>query len=245
MSTQLASAYEQLQSLNQNLQARVDSQVQELERATRLKRYLSPQVAESILESSVDVSVDSRRRNLTVFFSDIRGFTELSERMEPEELVDMLNQYLSAMTEIVFKYGGTLDKYIGDAIMVFFGDPIPYDDHAERAVNMALEMRRKLTELQQQWFASRDEILTIGMGISTGYVTVGNIGSSARMEYTVVGNHVNAASRLAGQAVAGQILVTERTMVAVRDAVAGREIGQVEIKGFQRPLRIYDIEDAG
>jgi class 3 adenylate cyclase/CHASE3 domain sensor protein len=242
MSSQLASAYEQLRSLNQNLQARVDSQVQELERATRLKRYLSPQVAESILDSSVEVSVESRRRNLTVFFSDIRGFTELSERMEPEELVDMLNEYLSAMTEIVFKHGGTLDKYIGDAIMVFFGDPIPYADHAQRAVSMALEMRRKLTELQQQWFASRDEILTTGMGISTGYVTVGNIGSSARMDYTVVGNHVNAASRLAGQAAAGQILVTERTMVAVRNAVAGREIGQVEIKGFQRPLRIYEIE---
>jgi class 3 adenylate cyclase/CHASE3 domain sensor protein len=242
MRTQLASAYDQLKSLNENLQVRVDEQVQELERANRLRRYLSPQVADSILESDADVSLNSRRRNLTVFFSDIRGFTELSEKLEPEELVDMLNEYLSAMTEIVFNYGGTLDKYIGDAIMVFFGDPIPYEDHAERAVRMALDMRRKLGELQQKWFAAREEVLTIGMGISTGYVTVGNIGSSARMEYTVLGNHVNAASRLAGQAAAGQILATERTMVAVREIVAGEEIGQVEIKGFQRPLLIYAID---
>jgi class 3 adenylate cyclase/CHASE3 domain sensor protein len=241
MSNQLASAYDHLRSLNQNLETQVAAQVEELERANRLKRYLSPQVAEAIVERSVDVSVDSRRRNLTVFFSDIRGFTELSEKMEPEELTDMLNEYLSAMTEIVFEYGGTLDKYIGDAIMVFFGDPIPYEDHAQRAVNMALAMRSRLTELQEAWFAKGEETLTIGMGISTGYVTVGNIGSAARMDYTVLGNHVNAASRLAGQAAPGQILVTERTMLAVRSSVQAKEIGQVEIKGFQRPLRIYEM----
>jgi class 3 adenylate cyclase/CHASE3 domain sensor protein len=251
MSSQLASAYDHLrsanqnlESLNQNLETQVASQVEELERANRLKRYLSPQVAEAIVERSVDVSVESRRRNLTVFFSDIRGFTELSEKMEPEELTDMLNEYLSAMTEIVFEYGGTLDKYIGDAIMVFFGDPIPYDDHAQRAVNMALAMRRRLGELQEAWFAKGEETLTIGMGVSTGYVTVGNIGSAARMDYTVVGNHVNAASRLAGQAAPGQILVTERTMIAVRSSVEAKEIGEVEIKGFQRPLRIYEVGES-
>src|SRR5207247_7264228 len=131
-----------------------------------------------------------RRKKLTIFFSDIRGFTAIAERTEPEELIDYLNQYLSAMTEIVFRHGGTLDKYIGDAIMVFFGDPIPYEDHAMRAVAMALEMRAKLSELQREWFRG-EEPLFVGMGISTGYVTVGIVGSSARIDYTVIGSHVN------------------------------------------------------
>jgi class 3 adenylate cyclase len=119
----------------------------------------------------------------------------------------------------VFKHGGTLDKYIGDALMVFFGDPIPYDDHASRAVKMALEMRARLAELRYQWSLGSEETLTVGMGISTGYLTVGNIGSPARMEYTVLGNHVNLASRLADRAKAGQILISERTLVATRHLV--------------------------
>ena len=128
----LGELYSELNSLNQNLQVRVDEQVQELERATRIKRYLSPQLAEAILTGGTDVDLASQRQDLTIFFSDIRGFTAMSERLEPEELVDLLNQYLSEMTEIVFKHGGTLDKYIGDALMVFFGNPVTYEDHAER-----------------------------------------------------------------------------------------------------------------
>ena len=245
MTGQLGTIYEDMRSLNENLQEKVDEQVDELERAARLKRYLSPQVADSILAGETEVDLASRRRNLTIFFSDIRGFTELSERLEPEELVDMLNQYLTAMTEVVFKYGGTLDKYIGDAIMVFFGDPITYEDHAERAVKMALEMRAKLAELQQRWFVEHEETLTIGMGISTGYVTVGNIGSAARTDYTVVGNQVNLASRLADRAKAGQILVSERTMVAIRELVDGTEIDQIQLEGVHRPIRIYEVEEKG
>src|SRR5262249_5751032 len=149
-SQHLARLYGELRALNENLQDKVQEQVTQLERAGTLKRYLSPQLAESILAGNVGVSLASHRKNLTVCFSDIRGFTALSERIEPEELVDWLNQYLAAMTDIVFKYGGTLDKYIGDAIMVFFGDPIPYDDHAQRAVKMALEMRATMATLQQQ-----------------------------------------------------------------------------------------------
>jgi class 3 adenylate cyclase/CHASE3 domain sensor protein len=241
-SSRLASLYDNLQSLNQNLQKTVDGQVQQLERANRLKRYLSPQVADSILAGETEVSLISRRRNLTIFFSDIRGFTPLSERIEPEELVDRLNEYLSAMTELVFKHGGTLDKYIGDAIMVFFGDPVPQGDHAQRAVRMALEMRDKLHELQERWSLRHEEPLTIGIGIATGYVTVGDIGSSARSDYTVLGNHVNLASRLADQAKADEILVSERTMAENEDVVHGTEVDQIELEGVGRPVRIYKIE---
>ncbi|MBI2887808.1 MAG: HAMP domain-containing protein [Chloroflexi bacterium] len=243
MSHQLATLYEELRSINENLQHKVDQQVAELDRAKVLKQYLSPQLAESILSGDLDVNLASSRKNLTVFFSDIRGFTPLSERMEPEELVDHLNKYLTTMTEIVFKYGGTLDKYIGDAIMVFFGDPIPYEDHAARAVKMALEMRAALAEFQKQWFVGEDEVLTIGMGISTGYVTVGNIGSSSRLEYTVLGNTVNLASRLADQAKPGQILISERTLVAARDLVDATEVDQVELEGVSRPVKIYEISE--
>jgi class 3 adenylate cyclase/HAMP domain-containing protein len=242
-SVQLATLYAELKDLNVNLQDKVAAQLEEIKRASELKRYLSPQLAESILAGTIEVNLGSRRKNLTVFFSDIRGFTEMSERVEPEELVDSLNQYLSGMTELVFKYGGTLDKYIGDAIMVFFGDPISYDDHAQRAVQMALEMRQRLAELQRQWFVDQREPLTVGMGISTGYVTVGNIGSSGRMEYTVVGNHVNLASRLAGKAAAGQILVAERTLLACREIVEAREVDEVELKGVSRPIKIYDVNE--
>ena len=241
-SSRLASLYDELQSLNQNLQIRVDGQVQQLERANRLKRYLAPQVADSILAGQTEVSLMSRRRNLTIFFSDVRGFTALSERIEPEELVDRLNEYLSAMTELVFKHGGTLDKYIGDAIMVFFGDPVHQEDHAQRAVRMALEMRDKLHELQADWSLRHEEPLTIGMGIATGYVTVGDIGSSARSDYTVLGNHVNLASRLADQAKADEILVSERTMAENQDVVHGGEVDKIELEGVSRPVRIYKIE---
>ena len=239
----LGQLYTELHSLNQNLQTRVDQQVQELERTTRMKRYLSPQLAESILSGGTDVDLTSRRQELTIFFSDIRGFTAMSERLEPEELVDMLNQYLAEMTEIVFRHGGTLDKYIGDALMVFFGNPVPYEDHAQRAVRTALEMRARLEELQQHWVTRNQELLTMGIGITTGYVTVGNIGSPARLDYTVLGNQVNLASRLADEAKGGQILVSERTLLAAGDLVHSTEIDRIQLEGVSRPIRIFEIND--
>ena len=243
MIQELSVVYDDLRSLNDNLQKRVDEQVKELDRATSLKRYLSPQLADSILAGGKSIDLTSRREDLTILFSDIRGFTPMSERMEPEELVDLLNRYLTAMTEIVFENGGTLDKYVGDALMVFFGNPVPYDDNAARAVKTALSMRHRLTELQREWFARSEETLNIGVGITTGYVTVGNIGSPARADYTVLGNNVNLASRLADRAAPGQILVSERTFVAVRDLVQGTEVERVELKGVSRPIRIFEVQE--
>ncbi|HYU19963.1 MAG TPA: adenylate/guanylate cyclase domain-containing protein [Chloroflexota bacterium] len=243
MSGELDRLYTELRGLNENLEQKVEEQLQEIEQARVLKRYLSPQVADSIIAGQSDVKLATTRKNLTVCFADIRGFTGLSERMEPEELIDLLNEYFAAMTDVVFKHGGTLDKYLGDGMMVFFGDPVPYNDHAERAVRMAAEMLAKLPELQKQWFMEEKETLNIGIGISTGYVTVGNIGSAARLEYTVIGNNVNLASRLADMAGPGQILVTERTMVQVREVAQSREHGEVTVEGSARPVRVYEIVD--
>jgi class 3 adenylate cyclase/CHASE3 domain sensor protein len=238
---QLAALYSDLHTLNEHLQETVETKVAELERANRLKRYLSPGLAESILSGTRDVSLGSSRKFLTTFFSDIRGFTPAAEHMEPEELVNELNEYFSEMTEIVFKHGGTLDKYVGDAIMVFFGDPVPQDDHAERAVRMGLEMLDRLSELENRWFRRYDEVFEIGIGIATGWVTVGDVGSPARTDYTVLGNQVNLAARLADKAKARQILVSERTMVSVDHIVDGRLVDEISLKGINRPIKIYEI----
>ena len=241
MSAELDRLYAELRVLNENLQQKVNEQLHEIERARELKRYLSPQVADSIIAGQSDVKLATTRKNLTVCFADIRGFTGMAERMEPEELIDLLNEYFAAQTEIVFKYGGTLDKYYGDGMMVFFGDPIPYADHAERAVRMALEMKSRLPELQKRWFMRQEERLNIGIGISSGYVTVGNIGSLARLDYTVIGNNVNLASRLADLAAPGQILITERTMVQIQEIIEAREHGEQLVEGSGRPVRIYEV----
>ena len=180
-------------------------------------------------------------QDVTGVSGDIRGFISLSERMEPEELINLLNEYLSEMTEIVFSHGGTLDKYVGDAIMVFFGNPVHYEDHALRAVKTALEMRERLEGLQKLWLSQGQESLSMGVGITTGYVTVGNIGSPSRLDYTVIGNQVNLASRLADESKAGQILVNERTLIAVGDLVESAEIDPVQLEGVSRPIKIFEI----
>ncbi len=242
---QLATVYGDLEALNADLQTAVDVKVGELERATRLKRYLSPQLAESILSGERDVTLRPKRKFLTTFFSDVRGFTAAAERMEPEELVDHLNDYLAEMTEIVFRHGGTLDKYVGDALMVFFGDPIPQPDHAERAVRMGLEMRERMIDLHETWLRKYRESFKIGIGISTGWVTVGDIGTAARSDYTVLGNEVNLASRLADRAEAGQILVTERTMAEVEEIVDSTPIDEISLKGISRPIKVYEVRPKG
>lgn len=239
---QLSSVYHDLETLNANLQESVDAKVAELERVSRLKRYLSPRLADSIVAQEREIDLAPRRKFLTTFFSDVRGFTAASERMEPEELIDELNDYLSEMTDIVFRYEGTLDKYVGDAVMVFFGDPIWQDDHAERAVRMAFEMRERMVALQERWQRKYREAFQMGIGIATGWVTVGDIGSSARSDYTVLGNEVNLASRLSDLATAGQILVTERTLDEVRDLIVATPVDEVTLKGVSRSIRVYAVE---
>jgi class 3 adenylate cyclase len=246
---QLGTLYTDLEVLNAGLQETVDRKVEELSRASRLRRYVSPQLAESIMAGDIEVALSSSRKHLTIFFSDIRGFTEMTERMEPEHLVNELNEYLSEMTEIVFRHGGTLDKYEGDGILVFFGDPIPQEDMEQRAVKMALEMQNRVEELAEHWSTSYGESFQVGMGITSGWVTVGNIGSAARTDYTVLGNEVNLASRLADRAAAGEILVSDHTMTKVQAVVSGEEVDEVTLKGVSRPIKIYSLtrppSDAG
>lgn len=241
-SSHLASLYEGLSELNAGLEKKIEQQLAQLQRTERLRRYVSPQVADAILTGEAPVAFASVRRNLTILYSDIRGFTEMAERMEPEELIDALNEYFSAGTELVFSNGGTLDKYLGDGILAFFGDPIPFEDHAERAVATAFQMLDKVSELRATWMRSEEE-LSIGIGVSTGYVTVGNIGSTTRTDYTVVGNHVNLAARLATAAEPGQVLVTERTLASVRDRVEWVPVDDLVMKGVKRPVQVFAVKE--
>lgn len=212
-----------------------------LEHASHLRRYLSPQVAESIVAGDVGIG-ESRRAELSIAFIDIRWFTALSEQSEPEEMANSLNYFLSGMTEIVFRYDGTLDKYIGDALMVFFNDPLPREDHAERAIRMAIDMQRELVDMRRQLTKAALVDIAAGIGISTGFVTVGNFGSAIRMDYTVMGNHVNLASRLSGEAGPGEILITERTLALIPEGLVEVEpAGEHNLKGVQRPIRLYRI----
>ena len=243
-SSRLADIYQDLTTLNENLEKTVEDQLAQIRRAEQLRRYLSPQVADAVLKGEAPISLESTRRNLTILYSDIRGFTSMSERMEPEELIDSLNQYFTVMTDVVFRHGGTLDKYVGDGMLAFFGDPIPFEDHAERAVATAVEMRERMLDLRRNWLLRHDEELSIGIGISTGYVTVGNIGSDTRTDYTVIGNHVNIAARLASIAEADQILLSERTLTAVQNRFSASPLNELTLKGVNRPIRIFELTAA-
>jgi class 3 adenylate cyclase len=240
-STQLEDLYTKLATVNNELQTRVDEQVALIERTSELRRYLSPQVAEAIVMGSNGIG-HARRAELSIVFADIRGFTAMSEHSEPEEMTASLNHYLTRMTNIVFRYEGTLDKYIGDAIMVFFNDPLPQPDHAERAVRMALDMQKELDELRRSMVGQALLNINIGIGISTGFVTVGNSGSPSRMDYTVMGNHVNLASRLSADTGPGEILISERTLALLPPGIAIAEpAGQRNLKGIQRPISCFRI----
>lgn len=244
-SGQLAKLYTDLEELNQNLEKTVEDQLGQLRRAEQLRRYLSPQVADAVLSGGAPVALTSTRRNLSILVATIRGFTSMAEGMEPEEVIDGLNQHFAVMTDVVFRHGGTLDKYVGDGILAFFGDPIPFEDHAERAVVTALETRQRLRGLRTRWSIDRDGGLNVGIGVSTGYVTVGNIGSDTRTEYTVIGNHVNLASHLAQTAGPDQVLVSERTLAAsaIRERVDATPLDPIQMDGFRHPVRIFEVDD--
>jgi len=174
-------------------------------------------------------------------FTDIRGFTALSDSMEPEETTSILNEYLDEMTKIIYRLNGTIDKFMGDGIMIFFGDPVPQDDHALRTVRCALDMNKRLEELQRKWFPAGENNLSIGIGINTGYVTVGNFGSSERMEYTVIGNQVNLASRLQAIAGPGEILISAQTFGLVNENIKAQNLGSHVFKGFARPIDVFKV----
>ncbi len=210
----------------------------------RLGRYVSPQLKKKILSLKEKVEIKTRRRKLTVFFSDIKDFSAITSHMESEALSELLNRYLNEMTSIVHKWGGTLDKYVGDAIMVFFGDPVFESDakHAMQCVNMALDMRERLKQLQQGWFSEGyQEPLHCRMGIATGYCTVGNFGTSERMDYTIIGSTVNLASRLEDACDVDDILISHETWGLVRDHTICSHPEALSLKGFTQPQIAYKL----
>lgn len=220
------------------------SKAEELARS--LAKYLSPQVWDSIFNGKKSVRLETQRKKLTVFFSDIKGFTELSEELEAESLTDLLNTYLNEMAKLALKYGGTIDKFVGDSIMVFFGDPNTQGARkdAQNAVCMAIAMRKHMKVLRQQWRAQGiTKPLEIRMGLNTGYCTVGNFGAETRMDYTIIGREVNLASRLESAADAGEILISHETYALVKDMVMCRDKGQIGVRGFSRPIQIYQVVD--
>lgn len=216
--------------------------------SAKLAKYLSPQIYEQIFSGHQDANVASQRKKLTIFFSDIVGFTDITEHLESEELTSLINFYLNEMSTIALKYGGTIDKYIGDAILIFFGDPESngYAEDASNCLKMAIEMQEKMRELTDVWGKnfSLKSSLSIRIGINTGFCTVGNFGSDNRLDYTVIGSPVNLASRLESTAKPNNIIVSEETYLLVRDLFKLEEIGEIKLKGISRPVKYYEVISA-
>ncbi|MEJ2726866.1 MAG: adenylate/guanylate cyclase domain-containing protein, partial [Deltaproteobacteria bacterium] len=231
----LEKAKEELLQFNLNLKVTVEKQVEELGRYHELRRYLSPKLSEKILSLGSALGAEPLRKMMTVVFTDIRNFSSLTEYLEPEELFQLLDVYLSEMTSLIHRYDGTLNKINGDGMLIFFGDPIPLHDHAKRAVMMAVDMQSKVSGLKKEWLQYGHE-LGLGIGINTGYMTVGSIGSDTHKDYTVLGNQVNVASRLESLAQPGQILISQRTYSRVKDMVEAEEVGEIRVKGLSHPV---------
>jgi adenylate cyclase len=215
--------------------------------SNQLSKYLSPQVYDSIFSGKQEVKLSSRRRKLTVFFSDIAGFTETADRLESEDLTQLLNHYLTEMSRIALAHGATIDKYVGDAIVIFFGDPETrgVKEDALACVRMAIAMRERMLELETIWRDSGiEKPLKCRMGINTGFCTVGNFGSEDRMDYTIIGGGVNLASRLESAATPGEILVAYETYALVRDEIHCEARGEIEVKGIAYPVETYVILDS-
>jgi PAS domain S-box-containing protein len=215
--------------------------------STKLAKYLAPQVYNSIFTGRQDVEIISTRKKLTIFFSDIAGFTETADKLESEELTQLLNHYLTEMSRIALEYGATIDKYVGDAILIFFGDPETkgVKEDAIACVKMAIAMRRRMRELEDFWRESGiDKPLRVRMGIHTGYCTVGNFGSEDRMDYTIIGGAVNTASRLESSATVGEILISYETYAHVKDQVLCTEHGEIDVKGIAYPVITYEVVDS-
>jgi class 3 adenylate cyclase len=237
---ELSKAKEDLLILNRDLEKKVDDQVEELRRYNELRRYLSPKITDRILSNGSDFNKISHRKLMTILFSDIRGFSDITDALESEEIILLLNNYLSEMIKLIHRHEGTLDKIIGDGIMVFFGDPVPITDHAQRAVLLAIDMQKKTDQLKDEWLSYGHD-LNIGIGINTGYMTVGNIGSEFHRDYTVIGNQVNIAARLESRAKPGEILISQRTYSRAKSVATAEEAGTFNLKGIHSPVVTYRV----
>lgn len=232
--------YESFEVWSRNLLDRVRRQANEIERISRLKRYLSPQIADAVLDIEEGDLFKSHRREITVIFLDLRGFTAFSNGAEPEEVMGLLRSYHTEMGKLIFEFEGTLEHFAGDGIMVFFNDPVPCEEHTLRAVEMALAMRSRVTELRRSWLESGHD-LHLGVGLATGHAAVGNIGFEGRMDYGAIGNVTNLASRLCEEAKGGQILADKQTLSKIEDLVHAEPLAELKLKGFARPVAAFNI----
>ena len=230
----------ELAAWNHTLEARVRAQVDELERLSRLRRFLSPQIADLIVSSGNEGLLDSHRREITVVFGDLRGFTAFSETAEPEDVMAVLRDFHTELGQLVFQFEGTLEWFAGDGIMTIFNDPFPCPEPTLRAVRMSLAMRARFGELALGWRKQGYE-LHLGIGIAAGFATLGKIGFEARFEYGPVGSVVNLAARLCDEADGGQILLDPRAWAAVEEVLVAEPIGPLTLKGFHRPISAFNL----
>jgi len=230
----------ELEEWNRTLEQRVAQGVAQVERLSRMKRFFSPQLAELILSGGTDDPLRSHRSEITVVFLDLRGYTAFTETSDPEEVMSVLREYYCAMGRLIMTYEGTVERFAGDSIMVFFNDPVPVTNPAQKAVHMALAMHAEFARLANEW-GKRGYKLDLGIGIAQGYATLGAIGFEGRVDYGAIGLVCSLAARLCAQAKGGQTLVSRRVLAAVEDVVTAESIGDLTLKGFQRPVPTFNI----
>jgi adenylate cyclase len=230
----------ELESWNRDLEVRVQAQVEELDRMAKLRRFLSPQLAELIVDSGDESFLDSHRREIVVVFCDLRGFTAFAESSEPEEVMGVLSEYHEAVGELIFRFDGTLERFTGDGLMVFFNDPVRCEDGPLRAVKMCVAMRDRVRTLVDSW-ATRGHDLGFGIGIAQGFATLGRIGFEGRFDYAAIGSVTNLAARLCSVAESWQILATQRVLAGAGDLVISEPLGDLELRGFSRTFTTYNV----
>jgi adenylate cyclase len=234
---------EELQRWNAELESRVQAQVEELQRANRLRRFLSPQLVDLVIDSGNEDFLRGHRREVVVVFCDLRGFTPFAEASEPEEVMGVLQDYHDALGRLIFEYEGTLERFTGDGLMVFFNDPLPIEDAPQRALRMSVAMRDQVSILAEGW-RRRDYDLALGIGVAQGYATLGRIGFEGRFDYAAIGSVTNLAARLCGAAGPWQVLASQRVFHAAAPVARGEHIGELALKGFSRPVQVFDVIDA-
>lgn len=231
---------EELTAWNTELESRVSAQVEQLERLSRLRRFLAPQIADLVVESGDESFLHSHRREVVVLFCDLRSFTPFAESGEPEEVMGVLSEYHEALGQLIHRFEGTLERFTGDGLMVFFNDPVPCDDAPERAVRLAVAMRDTVSDLADGW-SRKGHDLSLGVGVAQGYATLGRVGFEGRYDYAAIGSVTNLAARLCSRADPWQILVSQRVRSAVEELASCALVGELQLKGFTRPVRVYDV----
>jgi class 3 adenylate cyclase/CheY-like chemotaxis protein len=230
----------ELAEWNRTLEQRVAEGVAQLERMGRMKRFFSPQIADLILSGGTEDPLKSHRREIIVVFLDLRGFTAFTETADPEEVMGVLREYHAEMGRLIMAYQGTLERFAGDGIMIFFNDPVELDNPAAHAVRMAVEMRQRFAQLNSGW-QKRGYDLHMGIGIAQGYATLGAIGFEGRQDYGAIGNVTNLSARLCGEAKPGQILISQRVLGHIEELVQAEPVTELTLKGFRRPVQVFNV----